>query len=45
MLFAALVTEDVLQTLASAAMGASAGVFVWWVLRVLWSEDLKQGAE
>ena len=43
--FAAVTIENMLQTLASVAMGASAGVLAWWVLRVLWSEDLKQGAE
>ncbi len=34
-----------LQVIASAAVGAAVFVCVWWAIRVLQSEDLRQGAE
>ena len=33
------------QVIASALIGAAIVVLVWWVFRVLKSEDLEQGAE
>jgi tight adherence protein C len=34
-----------LQAAASAVIGSALGIFVWWVYRVLQTEDLQQGAE
>lgn len=42
---AAALASPGLQTLASAVVGAAVLVFAWWVIAVLRTEDLQQGAE
>ena len=37
--------ETMLHTLANVSVGMAVGLCAWWVLRVLWSEDLQQGIE
>jgi tight adherence protein C len=45
MLFAAAAPSALLELIACALVGSAIGVVVWWVIRVLQSEDLAQGAE
>lgn len=46
LLLAAASTRDPeLRALACAVMGSALGVFAWWVIRVLQTEDLEQGLE